>query len=224
MSAVDAANHPHESTIGVLELALAALQAGDEEQYRHLLTSLAADTTRPALVALGQLARELSQVLGELPAPELDAAAAAGSHVAADGDAHAALAELPDVCARLRHVVTMTEQAAHRTLDLVDHSREVVAVLAQRPLESESAVLVAQLRADFSELELAQSYQDLTGQTIRRVVDIVERVQLALAELFPAAMQPQSAVQAALGPAVPGVDRHTTNQNEADELFAGLGL
>ncbi len=88
-----------------LQDALAALESGDEAGWRREIDALAALRTQPMMAGLGRLARELGQALGELPSITTDAG------------------ELDDACARLDHVVEMTEKATHRTLDLAEECR-----------------------------------------------------------------------------------------------------
>ena len=64
--------------------------------------------------------------------------------------------EIPDARARLRHVISMTDQAAHRTLDLVEESCPLADHLAQQASELSAllvrsrAHLVSQRRDDAS--------------------------------------------------------------------------
>lgn len=191
--------------IAFLHGALDALEAGNEDDYRRQLDAIAQSRSQPVFDRLSRLARELGEVLGALPGSD------------------PVLAELPDACARLDHVVKMTEEATHRTLDLVEHSRGLVARLAERGLDEESAAAVAQLRQSLSEVALAQTYQDLTGQVIRRVVAIVGRVQSTLnaCGLPPEAFGGAGQLS---GPALKGLDRHAVTQNDADDLLSDLGL
>lgn len=189
-----------------LHTALLALQNKDENAYRVEIEALSDVGTREVASALLRLARELGDALGDLPSPDPD------------------LAELTDASARLNHVVKVTESATHRTLDLLDECRQLSDGLAEMNLDPQAMVLVGKLRARLSEVGLAQSYQDITGQTIRGVARLVERVHAALAALglaTDAAREPTSGLS---GPAVPGVDRHTVSQDDADDLMSGLGI
>ena len=133
-----------------------ALEQGDEAGWRRELDAIAAWRTQPMMQGLGRLARELAQTLGELP-PHRPG-------------------ELDDACARLDHVVEMTEQASHTTLDLAEQCRGYATQLKGTALSPEQAALVDSIGKGLSEMALAQSYQDLTGQIIRRVAGIVRRV------------------------------------------------
>jgi chemotaxis protein CheZ len=171
--------------------------------------------------------------------------------------------EVPDAKVRLDHVLKLTEAGAHRTLDLVERScpladktaKEAAALVA--PLQSvrdgtapaagleqllsrvDSFLAAAQrdsdtVRGNLTEVLMAQSYQDLSGQIIRGVITLVAEVERTLAHFAvlaadnPAQMaashEPQSAGQG-FGPAIPGL---TTNalgeQNDVDALLADLGM
>ena len=119
--------------------------------------------------------------------------------------------EVPDARQRLAHVVKLTDEAAHRTLDLVEQSGPLVERTAR-----EAADIVGLWRqfrarnidvADFrklaermdafldrpartwtrcaailSEVLLAQGYQDLTGQIIRGVIKLVGELETVLGD------------------------------------------
>jgi chemotaxis protein CheZ len=118
--------------------------------------------------------------------------------------------EVPDARKRLSHVVKLTDEAAHRTLDLVDQtgplvertSRAAAQLIAewnafgerQLALESDwperAQEFLGRARADadkvrglLSEVLLAQGYQDLTGQIIRGIIGLVSELETVLAQL-----------------------------------------
>lgn len=161
---------------------------------------------------------------------------------------HLAGSDMPDARLRLDHVVQMTEEAAHRTLDLVDDGRAVADGLADVRahlanlhaqsfvhglLEAGSAVQDAEsrLRTTLTALAQAQEYQDLSGQMIRRVIELLRQVESALVEMLGGAEAVQSApplpinpAQAGLpGPALPGTSG-AADQGDADRLLASLGF
>lgn len=191
--------------------ALDALDRGDESALRAEIDALAAARTRPLVQGLGRLARELSQALGELP--EVPGAADHG----VEG------VELDDACARLDHVIGMTEQATHRTLDLADECRSLVEGLRAEGVTDGQDQVLDHIRRNLTEIALTQSYQDLTGQIIRRVAGIVRRVHEGFGEL---GLPPRAEARepALAGPAVAGLDRHAVSQDDADALLSDLGL
>src|SRR5262245_32190195 len=107
--------------------------------------------------------------------------------------------EVPDARERLQHVLKLTDQAAHRTMDLVEQSRspadrtaKEAAALAEPWSRFRAGTITVsdycdlitridkfilasrtdseQVRANLNEVLLAQDYQDLTGQIIRGVM------------------------------------------------------
>lgn len=187
-----------------LQHALDALEQGDEAGWRRELDAIAAWRTQPMMQGLGRLAKELAQTLGELPPTHNTE-------------------ELDDACARLDHVVAMTEQASHKTLDLAEQCRGYADQLKATTLLSEQILLVDRIRNGLSEMALAQSYQDLTGQIIRRVAGIVRRVHEGFNALGLPPPEKKGASDLA-GPAVAGLDRNAFSQDDADDLLSGLGL
>ncbi|HEU4623185.1 MAG TPA: protein phosphatase CheZ [Steroidobacteraceae bacterium] len=120
--------------------------------------------------------------------------------------------EVPDARQRLNHVLTLTDQAAHRTLDLVEKSgppaertaREAAALTAPWERFRSGKISVAEyldligridrflvtartdsetVRANLAEVLLAQGFQDLTGQIIRGVMKLVAEVEVVLVDL-----------------------------------------
>ncbi len=120
--------------------------------------------------------------------------------------------EMPDARVRLDHVLKLTEDAAHRTLDLVERSGP----MADRMTMDAGALLdpirqaraayegtaVGELlgrietylgraqadgnavRANLAEVLMAQSYQDLSGQIIRTVIKLVAELERTLAHFY----------------------------------------
>jgi len=192
-----------------LRAALAAISHADEASLKAELGAIVQWQEQPLMQGLAKLSQTLGEALGELPAVD------------------AAVGELPDACARLDHVVAMTEQATNRTLDLVEDSQKLMEKLLV-PGDDHEALLRA-LRSNLSEMALAQSYQDLTGQIIKKVAGIVRGVhdQLTAMGLPPTggtARRKDEDPLAGSGPAIAGVDKPATSQSDADDLLSDLGL
>ncbi len=167
--------------------------------------------------------------------------------------------EMPDARARLDHVLRMTDEAAHRTMDLVERSLPLVAGTASaaaalaaecreactdgatepRPLdllarlENHCAAVHADsetVRSNLFEVLMAQGFQDLSGQIIRRVIELVAQLEAELARLVQESGQGAAAERRAAaadergrghGPRVPGVSTGTVDgQQDVDELLA----
>jgi chemotaxis protein CheZ len=188
-----------DQVIGCLQAALTAIEADDEDAFRVQISRIVEYRSSPVITALARLTRELSETLGSLHASD------------------PMFAELPDACARLEHVVRMTEEATHKTLDLVERSRFLV---EQLPADS-CADTVGELRLNLSNVALAQAYQDLTGQIIKRVVGVVRRVHETVAAF---GVDSDPSIRAGLaGPSVAGLD-NGVSQVDADDLLKQLDI
>jgi chemotaxis protein CheZ len=200
----------NDDLVRLLDVAVAAHQSGDPDRLNGALEALIEWRSRPLHTVLSRVAHELSDSLSSIA-------------LLAHNDPHLA-SDLPDARSRLGYVVEMTERAAHRTLDCVDNCRRRVDSLFAQSLPAECAPIIGAIRTDLSEMALAQEYQDISGQIIRRVIGIVQRVESALAELSEHVGAPREDDGELAGPAVPQVDVTAVSQTDADALLAGLGL
>ncbi len=188
-----------------LHAALWALEHDDQEAWRSNVDELIQWRAQPFVQGLARLARELEQTLGT-------------------GESGAHASSLPDACARLEHVVTLTEGASLRTLDLIDECGALLRQLPQAQDEPQQQTL-ADIRWRLSEMTAAQGYQDLTGQIILRVVELVRAVHLGLGELDECEVgKPLHLSNRGSGPAVVGLDPAPATQDDANQLLSSLGL
>lgn len=233
-------------------------------QVRELLTHLERGETAEADRALGDLARVhdtgLFQEVGRLTR-ELHEALNAFRYDTRLLDL--AKVDIPDAKERLHYVIDMTEQAASRTLNAVEQARPVCEEIRSRArglhedwrrflqrkmdvteFRTLSARLdeflpwaeagVARLGSGLSEVLMAQEFQDLTGQVIRRVIRLVEEVEGSLVNLVRISGQrlgsnpepPAKPADGLDGPQIPG--RHqadaVSGQDEVDDLLSSLGF
>lgn len=155
---------------------------------------------------------------------------------------------IPDARERLHHVVRLTEEAAHRTLELIERSVPLADEIARGAAELASAPATAQagalnrfleqardncdaVRTNLTEVMLAQGFQDITGQIIQRVHRLIGEVEAVLGDLMHLHDIPHADGSSARrdsatleGPNVPGVSNGAFRQREIDDLIAGLGL
>lgn len=195
--------------------AVAALERGDQAGFEQRFHQLLARRDRGIYDSLGRLTRELHRAVRELRYDErLNQLTAT---------------ELPEACDRLDYVVKYSEDAAHKTLDLVERSRLLtddlkitatdIGELRERYLRDSEAVgapsnlaealLQSQLavhrnadllRRQLTQLAQTQEYQDLTGQIIKRVIALVRNVESGLIDLLRAA---GGVVRPTAAPAIP---------------------
>lgn len=184
--------------------AMAALEQGDASAWRHHVDSLLEWRRQPVVQGLVKLARELDELERAIDARIPNASQSP------DG--------LPDACSRLEHVVKMTEEASLRTMDLADECRVLLGTFGE-----EHEATVAAIRARLSALVEAQSFQDLTGQIIQRVVQLIRSLQAGLGDIEGLRVGDRGAANGH-GPTVNGVDPPAATQDEANDLLAALGI
>lgn len=171
--------------------------------------------------------------------------------------------EIPDAKERLNYVIDMTEQAANKTMDAVEECLPLANALTtniqsvkpawdrlmRREIElSEFKTLChdVQQLVERSELDsirlkellnqilLAQDFQDLTGQMIKRVIDLVREVEHNLVSMLTVfgeqAVSENPAIidssVVAEGPIMNAEERDdvVTGQDEVDDLLSSLGF
>jgi chemotaxis protein CheZ len=142
--------------------------------------------------------------------------------------------EIPDARLRLDHVLKLTEEAAHRTLDLVERSCPLADRVAVDAVELIDPIREAraayrgtgveallgrledyltsvqrdgsQVRANLAEVLMAQSYQDLSGQIIRTVIKLVVELERTLSRFAELSGEGEAAKASAAS--VPVSDAH----------------
>lgn len=166
-----------------------AIDAGDDVAFRRAFEQLREGMNAEFLPELKRITETAQSALRRFrEETRLDA-------LAAD--------EVPDARKRLQHVVKLTEEAANRTLDLVDRSGPILGQAAREAAELLEAwgardsrwVVRAhafiertvkdtnQVRGHLSEMLMAQGFQDITGQIIRGVVSLVGELEAVLGQL-----------------------------------------
>ena len=237
-----------ESTrLEIAEALVVALQAGDDQQADQLIGELAGQTDPDLFQEVGRLTRELHEAIN--------------GFLLDDRLSSLTMEEIPDAKERLNYVITMTEQSADRTLTAVEQSLPLIEVMekdAAKLLEEWNKLRARLLqKSDFVELSnslvsfldkakedsstlhsnlsdvlMAQDFQDLTGQIIRKVIDLVRDVEEKLVMLIRITggkmdkkMKGSDPTELA-GPAVPGVDEgnQVTSQDGVDDLLSSLGF
>lgn len=198
---VVAAEGERLALVNCLHAALAALETGDYVAWRANVDELIQWRTQPLVQGLVRLARELEHTLG-------DGTPGSGG-------------SLPEACLRLEHVVRVSEESSHHTLDLIQDCGMLLGTLPDASDEKQAATIAA-IRSRLSEMTAAQGVQDLTGQIIRRVVALVRTVHAGLGDAVGDVTPLQ--LHHGTGPAVAGLDPRPATQEDANALLSALGL
>jgi chemotaxis protein CheZ len=156
------------------------------------------DESHDLINRIGQVTRQLREGLRELGLDK--------------GIAKAAEA-IPDARDRLNYVASMTERAAERALNAIDAAQPIQDDLAKNAsnlrerweewfaspmgLDGARALMVdtrgfladvpqqaAAINAQLLEIMMAQDFQDLTGQVIKKMMDVVQEVETQLLQLL----------------------------------------
>lgn len=229
---------------------VAYLEQGEQAAADHLLAEICSHNANDLFEQIGHLTRQLHTSLNDF---QLDPRIP-----------HLATQEIPDAKERLSYVITMTDQAANRTMDAVEASLPLAdaltariqqvqpswrALMTRRLALGEFKVLCHQLDAfinqseqDASQLHslltdilMAQDFQDLTGQMIRKVITLVQEVETQLVEMLLVFGEPETAKVEpvpvtrcikAEGPII-NKDKRTdvvASQDDVDDLLSSLGF
>ena len=169
---------------------------------------------------------------------------------------------MPDARERLNYVITKTDEAANQTLEAVEASIPICNDLNEQALKLHgtwqkftnrelsadqfrelskdindffvSTYEISKVKENLTSVLLAQEYQDLTGQIIKKVIALVEEVQDKLIGLIKLTGAPQVSTDGKEegdknsldGPPVPGLAHADTvsGQDEVDDLLSSLGF
>lgn len=162
--------------------------------------------------------------------------------------------DLPDARERLAHVGQMTEDAALKVLNMVDANRPAcvsAAIDAQRLSERladlsahpelgvgearaalaeaaealrQQAVMVREQNAVLTDIMLAQDFQDLSGQVIKKVMGVISHTEHQLLQLLPAGDGRQRVSPDTGQLAGPQSPARAASQQDVDDMLAALGF
>ncbi|MGC9550666.1 protein phosphatase CheZ [Vibrio metoecus] len=226
------------------------LEQGQKDEANRLLTYVFESASNPMLQEIGMLTRDLHESLKNFHIDERF------SEIATD--------EIPDARERLHYVIQKTEVAANKTMDAVDRCMPIAdklheSLLLIRPewnslmngrielmhfkslchriddLLSQVEGDSSELRGELTEILMAQDFQDLTGQIIKRVINLVNEVEKRLVEIlmvFGATQKEQKADKTTVAltePEGPIINPHeridaVSSQDEVDDLLSSLGF
>jgi chemotaxis protein CheZ len=205
------------------------IESGDNQGAQELLESSNAHTSVELFAEVGKLTRQLHDSLNNF---QLDPRIA-----------NMAKEDIPDAQTRLTYVIEATEEAANKTMDLVDACMPIAdklhdgivkimpewnKMIARQLQLGEFNLLVkemdsflkhgsddsAKLTGLLTEVLMTQGYQDLTGQVIRRVIELVKEVEDNLVYMLTmfGSVEPKDAAEVA--------EKPNKSENDADMIKA----
>ena len=215
----------------------------DAHQAVALHPAAAGDSAEQLVNRIGHLTRQMREGMRELGLDKSIARAAEA---------------IPDARDRLSYVAQMTERAAERALNAIDVAQPIQDSLAKQAVElgkrwdgwfaspvelSDARELVKDTRsylaeapqqasatnAQLMEIMMAQDFQDLTGQVIKKMMDVIKDMETQLLQLLIDNAPPdkrQEAGQGLLnGPQIKiGNADAVDDQGQVDDLLASLGF
>jgi len=243
---------------------MASLEGNDLASASELIRQINLTRDETLYHEVGRLTRALHNALRDF---HLDI----GLHASAKVEHE--LSEMADARSRLNYVIKMTEDAANLTMDRVDEATPIIQNLVdsgkglkqdwqvfaanQSTMTDEQAALFARvesylakvasdgqgIHSRLTDILMAQGYQDLSGQVIKRVIDLVSDVEKSLVRLVKIASNVeavagiQSPVTAktqldaqqrikAEGPQMSTASKKdvVSGQDDVDELLSSLGF
>lgn len=147
---------------------------------------------------------------------------------------------LPDATERLEYVIQTTEDASNKTLSAAENAIALLETLESQATEASQKELISQAQAEVTEIMMAQSFQDLTGQVLNRVIMLVTSLEQSLMELIdksgihiddiPDPIESEEDRKAqemkGIGPNVTKSSQQNVvnSQDEVDDLLGDLGI
>lgn len=240
-------------SIDQARLVVQHLEAGDQAAADEIIHSITLEQSKELFSEVGKLTRQLHDSLTTF---KLD-----------DRINSLMESKIPDAKSRLEYVIEETEKAANSTMDAVERSMPIAEQLNQRldsimpewkklmcrqielgefktlcldldRLLSDATKDSETLNSMLTEVLMAQGYQDLTGQVIRRVIELVKEVEEHLVDMVatfghPEQVKdkPQPSVKSgdkvkAEGPIIDASKRDdvVNSQDDVDDLLSSLGF
>ena len=91
---------------------------------------------------------------------------------------------LPDATERLEYVIQTTEEASNKTLSAAENVIALLETLESQTKDGAQKELIIKAQSEVTDIMMAQSFQDLTGQVLNRVIMLVTSLEQSLMELI----------------------------------------
>lgn len=157
-----------------------ALSARDYDKVESIVEQLARETDNELFQEVGKITRKLHDSLNEFKG-SLDS----GLQKLTNDD-------VPNAIDRLQFVITKTEDAANKTMGIVeryfeeagDFSKHIESLKGNEESIDYLRTFKDSLDNDMTTILTAQQFQDIIGQTIKKVIDLVNHVEVELLSLI----------------------------------------
>lgn len=247
MSDSEKAVYLNEEYVNRLNELTQVLKAGDNEGADKLIGELTTLRESSLFQELGKLTRDIHESINAFSDDKRVV------ELAED--------EIPDAKERLNFIITKTHEAAHRTMNDAEEAMDVIGDFGQqaesikdrwskfRTTELSKKEFLAlsddmdkfldsigpqnsKVNSIMTDIMMAQDYQDITGQMIKQIIDMVQEVEEKLVSLVTITGakltgndKPVDGTKAH-GPQLPTADKSevAADQDDVDDLLASLGF
>jgi len=223
-------NDPRQKVFEKMIMLIDALSSHDYNTIERITNDLANETESSLFKEVGKITRKLHDSL-----EEFKTAVDSGLDKLTNDD-------VPNAVDKLEFVISKTEDAANKTMAVVERYFEESDEFSRRIRkvsgnEDDIQYLMSfkdSLDADMTTIITAQQFQDITGQTIRKVIDLVHKVEVELVRLItnfgmPMKIDPEQVLQKAgsvenntADIACPGMEKVT--QSDVESLLQDYGF
>lgn len=236
---------PTDMRLSLARSLVTSLERGNTEEVEHVINSLAMQQESVLFQEVGKLTRQLHDSLSIFALDERFPDLAEN--------------RIPNARERLNFVIQKTEESAHRTLNAVEEAlpiakeleengkamRDDWAKFTRREMDAEEFRQMSKriagflevveqdakdLNAGLSDVMMAQDFQDITGQIIRQVIELVQDMEESLVSVIrkTGTVTKASDEKAILaeGPQINQEDNPDvmSGQDEVDDLLSSLGF
>ncbi|HVL00326.1 MAG TPA: protein phosphatase CheZ [Dongiaceae bacterium] len=192
----------HDPMVEYAKALLTQLESGDAVEAMHTIASLHKARDQYLFQEVGKLTRSLHESIKNFSIDTSRAGSATQDE----------MSRMQDASQRLNYVIEKTENAANKTMDMVESTIPVSSQLGgrarelkpewqrlmRREMKPEEFRLLSKemdqfldmtvretsvIDSNLSNIMLAQDFQDLTGQVIKRVIQLVQEVEESLVNL-----------------------------------------
>ncbi|MCK5830000.1 MAG: protein phosphatase CheZ [Methylococcales bacterium] len=239
----------NDSRLDLAKKLVLALEKNNESDANSILDEISSHRETEIFHEVGRITRQLHDTMNKMGLDE-------------ERLSDMTKNDIPDAKERLQYVMSMTEQAANQTLNVVEEllpiSKELndqsdnLSEKWERFLDKEmpfeefkgmaaeltkhfqnSKGSLKQVQEGLNDILMAQGFQDITGQIIKKVINLVQDVETNMVELVRITGAKGSVSKPEIntvlpGPVVPGVDDKAgdvaNSQDDVDDLLSSLGF